>query len=851
MKMPAKLADELKLYFEKEKISKAKQDDIREKVKVLYKNVTYDPEEPIGVVTAQSLSEPATQMSIDHNEKVILKHNGRIRIAKIGEFVDKVLGTAPKADADGWEVIDISTEGIYVPSITSDEKIAWKPIKTCSRHMSPESLLKIKTLSGRKIVATDSHSFVTRRNNKVVSIAGNELKRGDRIPSLKDLPENCIQQLELKPILQEQRFAKKRLPETLNLTNELGWIFGAYLAEGNCTPNFVSFSNTDEAFLSRIRDFAAFFGFTFNEYDNERGFAPSHDIRVNSRQLSKLLKITCGTGSGQKKIPDFAYSASEDFVSGLLSGYFDGDGNVTVDRRMIRVSSNSKELMDGIALLLSRFGIFASKYADKQPSLLIPYKHSKVFREKIGFTVEEKAERLEKLCELYAGPEGGMKKYQDFIDVIGGFGNILIEISRKLGLPTRYVNSFTKRQKIGRETLLRHITIFEQTSNEKGTDIRKQLDVLKTMANSDVVWDEITDVSKVRPSGKYVYDFTVPGTETFTTFDGIVTHNTMRTYHFAGTAGIQVTLGLPRMLEIFDARKEPRTPTMMVYIKPGLSLDDVKKIAENIKELKVKDISISTVLDLTDMWIKCKLDMEKLKKLEIDPTKLAKTIKLKNVTAKVEGDTLTVTSKKSDVSDLRKLKYSVFETHVKGIKGITQVVVTKESGEWVINTLGSSLKKVFAVEGVDSTRTTSNNIFEVRDVLGVEAAREAIVRQAQYTMEEQGLGVDVRYIMLLADLMTISGEIRAIGRYGIAGQKASVMVRASFEETKKHFTEATIRGEKDPLLGTVENIMMNQVAPIGTGSFNLVGSIPGKGMAAKKAKKPAKVKESKTNKKAE
>jgi DNA-directed RNA polymerase subunit A" len=318
------------------------------------------------------------------------------------------------------------------------------------------------------------------------------------------------------------------------------------------------------------------------------------------------------------------------------------------------------------------------------------------------------------------------------------------------------------------------------------------------------------------------------------------TQMTMRTYHFAGTAGIQVTLGLPRMLEIFDARKEPRTPTMMVYLKPGLSLDDVKKIAENIKELKVKDIAISTVLDLTDMWIKCKLDMEKLKKLEIDHTKLAKNIKIKNVVAKVEGDELTVTSKKSDVSDLRKLKYSVFETHIKGIKGITQVVVTKESGEWVINTLGSNLKKAYSVEGVDYNRTTSNNIFEVRDVLGIEAARDAIVRQAQYTMEEQGLGVDVRYIMLLADLMTVTGEIKAIGRYGIAGQKASVLVRASFEETKKHFTEATVRGESDPLLGTVENIMMNQVAPIGTGAFNLIGSIPGK-FGAKSAKdKPKK-----------
>jgi len=114
----------------------------------------------------------------------------------------------------------------------------------------------------------------------------------------------------------------------------------------------------------------------------------------------------------------------------------------------------------------------------------------------------------------------------------------------------------------------------------------------------------------------------------------------------------------------------------------------------------------------------------------------------------------------------------------------------------------------------------------VLDVLGVEAARNVIIKQAQFTMEEQGLGVDPRYVMLLADLMTVQGDIRAIGRYGISGQKASVLVRASFEETKKHFTAAAIRGEVDPLKGTVENIMLNQIAPIGTGAFDLIGRIP-------------------------
>jgi DNA-directed RNA polymerase subunit A" len=314
------------------------------------------------------------------------------------------------------------------------------------------------------------------------------------------------------------------------------------------------------------------------------------------------------------------------------------------------------------------------------------------------------------------------------------------------------------------------------------------------------------------------------------------TQMTMRTYHFAGTAGIQVTLGLPRMLEIFDARKEPKTPTMKVHIKEEFqSLEKVKKIAENIKEVRVKDIVVSTLIDLSDVLIKCRLDIAKLRSMEILPEKLAKGVKIRNTTSSVEGDSLIVRPKKKDISVLHKLKYTLLESHVKGIKGISQVIVSKEEGEWVINTLGSNLKKVFEIEGVDYTRTTSNNIFEVYDALGIEAAREAIVQQAAYTMAEQGLVVDIRYILLLADLMTADGEIRAIGRYGISGQKASPLVRASFEETKKHLTSAAIKGESDPLAGIIENIMLNQVAPIGTGAYQLVGRIPEKGM-----KKPRK-----------
>src|SRR3989338_9433402 len=159
------------------------------------------------------------------------------------------------------------------------------------------------------------------------------------------------------------------------------------------------------------------------------------------------------------------------------------------------------------------------------------------------------------------------------------------------------------------------------------------------MYESDVVWDEIISISKVKPTSQHVYDFSVPGTESFTTFDGIVTHNTMRTYHFAGTAGIQVTLGLPRLLEIFDARREPKTPTMTIYLTKDCQSDEAaKKVAEEIKEIKVKDVVISSVINLTDLEIKCKLNMKEMRRFAVEAKELEEKVKLRNVKIAVEGD---------------------------------------------------------------------------------------------------------------------------------------------------------------------------------------------------------------------
>ncbi len=326
------------------------------------------------------------------------------------------------------------------------------------------------------------------------------------------------------------------------------------------------------------------------------------------------------------------------------------------------------------------------------------------------------------------------------------------------------------------------------------------------------------------------------------------TQMTMRTFHYAGVAELNVTLGLPRLIEIVDARKKISTPTMAIYFdedyfetrfkkediqpeaeKERFKEEFVRKTANMIGKSSMNDILKNFNLNYADMNIVVELDEEKIidKRLDRDDIikrieKAFKRVQIDNNMLSFEPSTSSKDETKIPIRELRLLADKVRDLQISGVKNIGKVVISKEGLEWVIHTEGSNLGSVLKMEGIDKVRTTTNDIHEIEKILGIEAARNAIIREAQNTMEEQGLTVDVRHIMLVADMMTADGSVKSIGRHGISGEKASVLARASFEETGKHLLRASIRGEIDHLTGIIENIIIGQPIPLGTGSVGVI-----------------------------
>lgn len=701
---PDSVKKEIKSELEKYNLPKSKAKKVIDKCFEAYLANLMEPGEAAGIVAAQSIGEPGTQMSLPSYEEIIVKIGEEIKIVSIGKFVDQCIEEFGSVKIGEYEICNLPIE-VKVLSLDFNESLYWKQIACVIRHSYNGQLLKIKTKSGRKIVATPYHSFITKKE-VIQPISGKELKTGDRIPVLKYLPINCIKAVSVD---------LNNKPHVLELNRYLGFILGMSIGCGVTQNGVMIIKCQDAGKLNKLQK-------CFDALNLNYKIGNSC-ILTDQTEIVELGKTT------KKQIPDYFLSADNEFIIGIIEGLIFDLLNEKKDSVEIQ---GSKEYIDKLALLFSRLGIFSIK-------------------DNLGekYLLRIKTSELEK------------------------------------------IKGFTRKE--------------------------------------EIEWDEIVEIGKISYSG-YLYDISVDGLETFTTADGVITHNTMRTFHYAGVAEINVTLGLPRLIEILDVRKNPSTPMMTIRLLPEYARDKNKarEVANRIEATYVRDVADIEV-DIRNMRIIIKPDENSLKEKGISLDDLRNKI-VKSVKTEITEDNGTFVleisepSYKTLMSSFEKLK----DTVVVGIKEIKRVIVRREEDEYVLYTEGSNLKKVMKVRGVDFTRTITNNIYEIYEVLGIEAARNAIIREALDTLEEQGLEVDARHIMLVADVMTADGELKQIGRHGVAGEKQSILARAAFEMTVNNLLEAAVKGETDGLRGITENIIVGQPIKLGTGDVELIARLEGK-----------------------
>ena len=286
------------------------------------------------------------------------------------------------------------------------------------------------------------------------------------------------------------------------------------------------------------------------------------------------------------------------------------------------------------------------------------------------------------------------------------------------------------------------------------------------------------------------------------------TQMTMRTFHYAGVAE-HVPTGLPRLIEIVDAKKQPKKPIIDIYLRqPYRTASEAEKVAKDLSSVFVSDVA-KVEDDLNELTVSVTFNEKDARALGVTFNMLKKVIELQCSAVRVSGETLYLQPKKEKSKEggsaekkekkitarsVRRLANRIRDTIVKGFKGIYRAVVLKGDGEYFIRAGGDNILSAIEHQAVDPKRIYTNNIKAIEKIFGVEAARSAIIKEINDVMEMQKLYVDIRHIMLVADAMTYAGAIKSIGRHGLSGEKVGVLGRAAFEETVKHLINASAVG---------------------------------------------------------
>ncbi|BGP31083.1 DNA-directed RNA polymerase III subunit C1 (rpo31) [Rhodotorula toruloides] len=324
------------------------------------------------------------------------------------------------------------------------------------------------------------------------------------------------------------------------------------------------------------------------------------------------------------------------------------------------------------------------------------------------------------------------------------------------------------------------------------------------------------------------------------------TQMTLKTFHFAGVASMNVTLGVPRIKEIINAAKTISTPIISAKLFQDKLEQAARIVKGRVEKTYLGDIAsvIAGVYSQGQMYVSVHIDMRAIRALQLEVTldsiaasiSSAPRLKIKSadITVKRHTDEIHIVAhhngedKMPAYRRLMWLRRVLPSISVKGVPGLQRAVIQQnEKGIKELLVEGEGLREVMVTDGVIGTETKSNHVMEVEKVLGIEAARKTIIDQIHYTMDSHGLGVDPRHLMLLGDVMCFKGEVLGITRFGVSKMKDSVLMLASFEKTTDHLFDASFNARRDPIQGVSECIILGSPANnVGTAMPALVADKP-------------------------
>jgi len=682
---------------------------------------------------------------------------------------------------------------------------------------------------------------------------GKVIRGKDKNGDIKEHPINGIyEKLQLGCVYPlSMRSCKSNIPANIPLNGEVGYNFGyfigAYLADGMCNELRIIISKEDKDFIEPIKDLMASWNIGYRyvksikkEGNTETGQSEwvSNDHIFQSTLFAELLGKVFGKTSEDKEIPVWVLQTPKEFLKGLISGYFSGDGTVSLDGS-ISASSVGKKMLEMIGLILNIFNVSWTIHKTKQNRDKIPNAKEYIYK-------------------IYIPKEYNTKFAQNFKFTIKGKADRLLE--------------------------------YNTNENENRR-------ILRIKHLKKVLFSKVKIISEVLPTEKeynkikkrWVYDLTVEKTRNFTS-SSLMSYRD--TFHLSGVAEKStVTQGVPRLTELLSNTKNPKNSSCEVYLdeEHRFSRELSEKVSNNIELTTIGDILASSAIylepnnDYNDVLVEdrefleiykvfSELDSQAMQvpnnpwliRLEFDRRKIInKRITMEDISLILKYNypqaslmfmdnnasklvfrmrlnfTSNLNKANDDIVILSDIIKEIGNIVIKGVNNITKTflitnenfqseIIVNENGsfvskkEFTISTEGSNLFDIIIRKGVDSSRTYSIDPNEMYSVFGIEAARFQIQYQLNQVLLNSEVKLSPRHLDLLCDKMCQNGDIMSVSRHGIKKENIGPLAKASFEETTDQLLEASLFGEFDSIKGVSSNIMVGQIPTCGTGDSTIL-----------------------------
>jgi DNA-directed RNA polymerase beta' subunit len=802
--------------------------------------------------------------------KVTTNENREVVATKAKSFLKLVNGKIIASEGSELKVGDylpVSTKQIdFKESTTIDLKEVLFP----SEYMYSSEIEKAKSVM-------HEHQWWSKHSGKTFTLP---YKRSDSfVAKVSDqLRNGCKSKTTFIPgcvYTKQTNMCNYQIPENIELDYNFGYLLGAYASEGCMTKFQVSISNNDSEYFKPILELCEKWNLTTKIYRHENkcqeGWT-SQDLRIYNTILCRLLETFCGKLSHNKFVSDKIIFSNKECLLGFLDAYIGGDGTIDIKGKNINMASVSKNLLMDVQQMLNNLGIYAYIYKSKK----MESNNRGTSSENIYqiYTLIVKNTQVKTLASLLnMRLQYKQDKLKEFIDY-----NPKYKIHRKSTfIPNEIDGTIVMQKRVNdyQDVLFDKIVNIEEVPNT--TNYAYDLTIKDTRTfniyNGIALFDTFHFAGVASKSN---VTRGVPRIEEILSLSSDIKNPSLSIYlNPEDERSKEKAQTIMYMLE--HTKLEEIVKGVQVCFDP----DDLNSLIAEDKETIEQYRAFENMVDECNEESLQNAENEKSKwiiRMEMDPeVMLEKNITMDDVNFTLKScfedqvsciysdfnaDKLIFRIRMNEVikngagrgqnkakvnpldqSDqiyiLKNFQDQLLQNVVlRGIKGINKVIlrkvvdnmvehngIYKKEDIWVLDTIGTNLIDVLGLNFIDNKRTLSNDIVEIFNVLGIEAARQAIYNELVEVVEFDGTYINFHNYSVLVDRMTYTEKLISIFRHGINNDNIGPIAKASFEETPEMFLKAARHAELDTLRGVSANVMCGQEGFFGTGAFQVVLNI--------------------------